>query len=96
MYFPIDQVTIDYLRMTGREDAHVELVEAYARAQKLWRDASTPAPHFDAVITLDLDTIRPCLAGPRNPEIAWTWRRCRPRSSNTMSRYSGAPSIRRM
>lgn len=68
VYFPIDETTIHYLRMTGREDAHVELVEAYAKAQKLWRTAVTPAPRFDAVFTLDLDTIRPCLAGPKNPE----------------------------
>ncbi len=68
VYFPIDHVTTDYLRMTGREDGHVALVEAYARAQKLWRDGSTPDPKFDSVETLDLDTIRPCLSGPRNPE----------------------------
>ncbi|MDM0040170.1 aconitate hydratase AcnA [Variovorax sp. J22G21] len=68
VYFPIDDRTMDYLRMTGREEAQLELVEAYAKAQKLWRNADTPAPHFDTVVTLDLDTIRPCLAGPRNPE----------------------------
>jgi aconitate hydratase len=68
VYFPIDHITTGYLRMTGREESHVALVEAYARAQKLWRDASTAAPTFDAVVTLDLDTIRPCLSGPRNPE----------------------------
>ena len=68
VYFPIDQRTLAYLRMTGREDDRVALVEAYAKAQKLWRDADTPAPEFDAVVTLDLDAITPCLAGPRNPE----------------------------
>jgi aconitate hydratase len=68
VYFPIDARTIDYLRMTAREDGHIRLVEAYARAQKLWRDADAPAPAFDTVVPLDLDTIRPCLAGPRNPE----------------------------
>jgi len=68
VYFPIDAQTIAYLKMTGREPAQVELIEAYARAQKLWRDASTPAPQFEQVITLDLAGIRPCLAGPRNPE----------------------------
>lgn len=68
VYFPIDAQTIDYLKMTGRDAAHVALVEAYAKAQKLWRDASTPAPQFDKVVTLDLSTITPCLSGPRNPE----------------------------
>ncbi|SEF27944.1 aconitate hydratase AcnA [Variovorax sp. NFACC27] len=68
VYFPIDDRTMDYLRMTGREDDQLELVEAFAKAQKLWRSAQTPAPRFDTVVTLDLDEIRPCLAGPRNPE----------------------------
>ncbi|MEJ8848448.1 aconitate hydratase AcnA [Variovorax rhizosphaerae] len=68
VYFPIDHRTMDYLRMTGREEEQLELIEAYAKAQKLWRHADTPAPHFDTVVTLDLDEIRPCLAGPRNPE----------------------------
>jgi aconitate hydratase len=68
VYFPVDATTIDYLRMTGRDEDQIALVEAYAKAQKLWRDASTPAPVFDATVTLDLDAIRPCLAGPRNPE----------------------------
>ena len=68
VYFPIDERTMDYLRMTGRDDAQLELVEAYARAQKLWRDSDTVAPQFDSVVTIDLDAIRPCLAGPRNPE----------------------------
>jgi len=68
VYFPIDHRTMAYLRMTGREEAQLELVEAYAKAQALWRDDSTPAPVFDTVITLDLDTIGPCIAGPRNPE----------------------------
>ncbi|MGE8369229.1 aconitate hydratase AcnA [Cupriavidus sp.] len=68
VYFPIDDRTMDYLRMTGREEDQLELVEAFARAQKLWRSADTPSPRFDTVVTLDLDAIRPCLAGPRNPE----------------------------
>ncbi len=68
VYFPVDATTLDYLRMTGRDEEHIALVEAYARAQMLWRDASTPTPLFDATVSLDLDQIRPCLAGPRNPE----------------------------
>lgn len=68
VYFPIDERTMDYLRMTGREQDQLELIEAFAKAQKLWRSEATPSPTFDAVVTLDLDDIRPCLAGPRNPE----------------------------
>ncbi len=68
IFFPVDRLTIDYLRTTGRAEAEIALVEAYARAQKLWRDETTPAPTFETVVTLDLATIRPCIAGPRNPE----------------------------
>jgi len=68
VYFSIDARTIDYLRMTAREDEHIRLIEAYARAQKLWRDPGAPTPDFDTVVSLDLRAIRPCVAGPRNPE----------------------------
>ena len=68
VYFPIDARTLDYLRMTGRPEAQVRLVEAYARAQWLWRDATTPVPTYDAVVTIDLAAVRPCIAGPKNPE----------------------------
>ena len=68
IFFPVDRLTIDYLRTTGRDETEIALVEAYSRVQRLWRDASTPAPTFDTVITLDLASIRPCIAGPRNPE----------------------------
>lgn len=68
VYFPIDGRTMDYLRMTGRDEDQLELVEAFAKAQKLWRGTDTSLPRFDAMVTLDLDAIRPCLAGPRNPE----------------------------
>jgi len=66
--FPVDRQTIDYLRMTARAEEHIALVEAYARAQGLWRDETTRAPVFDTTITVDLAAIRPCIAGPRNPE----------------------------
>ena len=68
VYFPIDRRTIDYLRMTARPDDQIALVEAYARKQQLWRDETTPAPEFDAVIKFDLASVRPCIAGPKNPE----------------------------
>jgi len=68
VYFPIDVRTIDYLRMTGRPDDRITLIEAYARAQKLWRDGDAVTPEFETVVTLELGAIRPCIAGPRNPE----------------------------
>ncbi len=68
VYFPIDQRTAAYLAMTGRTPDHVRLVEAYARAQHLWREPGDPAPDFDEVVPIDLGRIRPSIAGPRNPE----------------------------
>ena len=68
VYFPVDQRTIDYLRMTGRDENHVELVEAYLRAQGLWRDDKNPAPVYASKITLDLGDVAPCIAGPRRPQ----------------------------
>ena len=66
-YFPIDAETLHYLRLTGREPAHVARVEAYARAQGLWRDETTPAPRFSDSFELDLATVEPSLAGPGQP-----------------------------
>ncbi len=67
-FFPIDQVTLDYLAFTGRNPKRVELVEAYAKAQGLWRDAGTPDPVFTDTLALDLATVEPSLAGPRRPQ----------------------------
>src|SRR3990170_1421635 len=64
--FPIDDETLTYLRLTGREGAHLALVEAYAKEQGLWREPG-PGPEFDETLELDLATVRPSLAGPRRP-----------------------------
>ncbi|HEX2498290.1 MAG TPA: aconitate hydratase, partial [Actinomycetes bacterium] len=65
--FPIDEETVRYLRLTGREPDHVALVEAYAKEQGLWHDpAATPA--FSDTIELDLASVEPSLAGPRRPQ----------------------------
>ncbi|MGZ3528355.1 MAG: aconitate hydratase AcnA, partial [Vulcanimicrobiaceae bacterium] len=65
--FPIDDETLAYLRLTGRPAEQVELVERYARAQGLWRlPGVTPA--FDALLTLDLGSVEPSLAGPKRPQ----------------------------
>ena len=68
VFFPIDRHAINYMHMTGRPADQIALVEAYNKAQKLWRDDSTPAPEFDTVLTLDLDNVRPSISGPSNPE----------------------------
>ncbi|HUJ99236.1 MAG TPA: aconitate hydratase AcnA [Stellaceae bacterium] len=67
-YFPIDQVTLNYLTFTSRDAKRVKLVEAYAKAQGLWRDDKTPDPVFTDTLELDLGTVEPSLAGPRRPQ----------------------------
>jgi aconitate hydratase len=66
--FPIDEMTLDYLRLTGRDAAQVALVEAYARAQGLFRTAATPDAEYSDGLELDLSTVEPSLAGPRRPQ----------------------------
>jgi aconitate hydratase len=66
--FPIDDETLRYLRMTGRPDEVVARVEAYARAQGLFRTDDSPEPNFSESLSLDLSTIVPSLAGPRRPQ----------------------------
>jgi len=67
-FFPIDERTIDYLKLTGREDARIELVRAYAKAQGMWRDAASPDPVFTDTLELDMATVEPSLAGPKRPQ----------------------------
>src|SRR6185295_9621991 len=66
--FPIDAMTLDYLRLTGRDASRVQLVEAYARAQGLFRTPGDPDPSYSECIELDLGTVEPSLAGPRRPQ----------------------------
>ncbi|MGM1016388.1 MAG: aconitate hydratase AcnA [Actinomycetota bacterium] len=65
--FPIDDVTTEYLRLTGRDEHAVELVEAYAKEQRLWHDADIE-PNFSEYIELDLGTVVPSIAGPKRPQ----------------------------
>nr|WP_211109020.1 aconitate hydratase AcnA [Azospirillum baldaniorum] len=66
--FPIDAETIRYLTFTGRDADRVAMVEAYARAQGMWRDAGTPDPVFTDALELDMTTVEPSLAGPKRPQ----------------------------
>jgi aconitate hydratase len=67
-FFPVDERTIDYLRLTGREDRQIALVRAYAEAQGLWRSASSLEPLFTDTLELDMGSIEPSLAGPKRPQ----------------------------
>jgi aconitate hydratase len=66
--FPIDAMTLEYLRLTGREASQVQLVEDYARAQGLFRTDATPDPVYSETLELNLSTVVPSLAGPRRPQ----------------------------
>ncbi|MBI5160150.1 MAG: aconitate hydratase AcnA [Micrococcales bacterium] len=65
--FPIDDVTLDYLRMTGRSDEQLALVEAYSKAQSLWHDPAEEA-RYSEYLELDLSTVVPSIAGPKRPQ----------------------------
>jgi aconitate hydratase len=67
-FFPVDEETLKYLRLSGRAEHHVKLVEAYAREQGLFRTDATPDPKFTDTIELDLSTVEPSLAGPKRPQ----------------------------
>jgi aconitate hydratase len=67
-FFPIDAQTLSYLRLTGRSEEQIALVEAYAKAQHLFRTSDMPDPTYTDVIDLDLQSIVPSLAGPRRPQ----------------------------
>ncbi|MSP79899.1 MAG: aconitate hydratase AcnA [Rhodospirillales bacterium] len=66
--FPIDAETIRYLKLTGRPAEQIKLVEAYSKAQGMWRTKATPDPVFTDVVELDIGTVEPSLAGPKRPQ----------------------------
>src|SRR5690625_3068218 len=69
--FPVDQVTLDYMRLTGREEDQIALVEAYAKEQGMWHDPTAEGyvePEFSEYLTLDLSTVEPSIAGPKRPQ----------------------------
>ena len=66
--FPIDERTLDYLRLTGRKQDHIGLVEAYAKAQGLWGSEDHDWAHYDKTIDFDMAAVQTCLAGPSRPD----------------------------
>ena len=66
-FFPIDDETLNYMQLSGRDDALIALTKAYAKAQGMWHDPDHQ-PVFSDTLTLDLSTIRPCMAGPKRPQ----------------------------
>ena len=83
--FPIDDETLDYLRLTGRSDQQVALMAAYAKEQGLFRDADTPEAEYSDVVNIDLSRIEPSLAGPRRPQDRLTLRTAKPSIRGTIN-----------
>ncbi|WP_066558108.1 aconitate hydratase AcnA [Croceicoccus bisphenolivorans] len=67
-FFGIDDKTLEYMRLTGREEAQIDLVEAYAKEQGFWLDPNGPEPVFTSTLELDMGTVVPSLAGPKRPQ----------------------------
>ncbi len=65
--FPVDHLTLDYLRMTGRNEDQIKMIEEYSKSQHLWRD-DRETPTYSRTIELDLSSVVPCVSGPKNPE----------------------------
>lgn len=72
-FFPVDAQVLAYARMTGRAPEQVRLIEDYARANQLWRDADSPVPAYRRVIEIDLSQACPSVAGPRRPQDRLAW-----------------------
>ena len=67
-FFPVDDITLDYLTLSGREESHIENVRRYLTAQGLFRTQTTPSPKFTTSLSLDLRTVTPSMAGPKRPQ----------------------------
>ncbi len=67
-FFPIDAETLRYLKFTGRDPHRVKIVEAYAKAQGMWRDSNTPDPDFTETMTLNMGEVEPAISGPKRPQ----------------------------
>jgi aconitate hydratase len=91
--FPIDSVTIDYLRLTGRSEEQAALVEAYAKANGLWHDTSATdyvEPTYSEYMELDLGTVEPSIAGPKRPQDRIALRESKTSFEHTLPDYLGA------
>ncbi|BAM47492.1 aconitate hydratase [Amphibacillus xylanus NBRC 15112] len=67
-FFPIDDESLDYLRLTGRSEEHIALVEKYCKENNLWYDSNAPDPDFTEIVEINLSELQPSLAGPKRPQ----------------------------
>ena len=90
--FPVDGKTIDYLRLTGRDEAQIALVEAYARSQGLWHEDDRE-PVYSEYIELDLGTVAPSIAGPKRPQDRILLTRSRDSFRDVLPAYTKTPEL---
>ena len=95
-FFPIDAETLNYLELTGRDKNAIELVEAYSKAQGLWRDASTPDPDFTDTLELDMTSVTPSIAGPKRPQDRIDLTGSAPAFAETLTDMGGVDEPRRI
>ena len=95
-FFPIDAETLNYLELTGRDKNAIELVEAYSKAQGLWRDASTPDPDFTDTLELDMNSVTPSIAGPKRPQDRIDLTGSAPAFAETLTDMGGVDEPRRI
>ncbi|CAM5221146.1 Aconitate hydratase OS=Castellaniella defragrans OX=75697 GN=HNR28_000078 PE=3 SV=1 [Castellaniella defragrans] len=89
--FPIDDETLNYLRFTGRPEAQVKLVEAYAKAQGLWHDPDHE-PRYSETLELDLGTVEPSIAGPKRPQDRIALSQAKPAFAKALAALPGSPT----
>ena len=89
--FPIDEVTLDYLRLTGRSEERVRLVEAYTKAQGMWHDPARE-PVYSEYLELDLSTVVPSIAGPKRPQDRIVLSRAKESFQEVLRTYASQPS----
>jgi aconitate hydratase len=92
-FFPVDDETLRYLRLTGRDEAQVALVEAYCKAQGLWRDAGTPPADYTAIVEIDLSSVEPSVSGPSRPQDRVPLREA-PAAFQTISKEKSATGLK--
>lgn len=92
--FPVDKETIAYLELTAREPETVKLVEAYAKAQGMWRDETTPDPVFTDTLELDVSTIEPAISGPKRPQDRIDLKSAAPAFADVLKDMGGADAPR--
>ncbi|MEX0941327.1 MAG: aconitate hydratase AcnA, partial [Pseudomonadales bacterium] len=85
--FPIDQETIKYLKLTGRSDESLAMVEAYTKAMDMWHDDDTPEAHYSAQLHLDLNEVVPSIAGPKRPQDRISLTESKPAFEKTLKEF---------